>query len=336
VIPTIINSSGGTVEPQQTKLPEQTPTDIKTSDGKGGTTTTTQPPASGVTITPVKEQPIVTGGTVTLPTDLSQPAEKAAQESRPSSAEPPPAAETPTTAATPETAPEEPRKEPVETAGSKETVYPGLLDSFRDFTGEKTPQALEALFTDYAIPGVKQEPAIVLSDGKNKVTIRVDLPASEKDAPNFALRNAKLISLKMTDGGTWVIEAQPKEKVSDVALSVLQGTRLTEIPLVAAPPVAVDLDKSGKVDDKDAQLFLRETGTPKAPKFDLNGDGKRDYLDEYIFFANSLAVQKKAKDGAKPAEKGPAKPGEKPKTDAKPEGAAKPAPEGVSKGVPKP
>jgi hypothetical protein len=35
VIPTIINSTGGTVEPQQTKLPEQTPTDIKTSDGKG-------------------------------------------------------------------------------------------------------------------------------------------------------------------------------------------------------------------------------------------------------------------------------------------------------------
>ena len=37
-----------------------------------------------------------------------------------------------------------------------------------------------------------------------------------------------------------------------------------------------------------------EPGTPKAPLHDFNGDGVRNYIDEYIFAANILATPKAA------------------------------------------
>jgi len=58
--------------------------------------------------------------------------------------------------------------------------------------------------------------------------------------------------------------------------------------IVVAPKAAVDLDRSGSVTEADFKLFLSDRGTAKKTKFDLNGDGKRDFVDEYIFTANYL------------------------------------------------
>ena len=54
------------------------------------------------------------------------------------------------------------------------------------------------------------------------------------------------------------------------------------------PKVNVDMDKSGKLTEADFMLFLKERGDVKNPKGDLNGDGKRDYQDDYIFAGNYI------------------------------------------------
>lgn len=63
---------------------------------------------------------------------------------------------------------------------------------------------------------------------------------------------------------------------------------MIEFPIIVAPKAVVDLDKSRKVTEADFKLFLRDRGSAKKPKFDLNGDGKRDFVDDYIFTANYL------------------------------------------------
>jgi len=76
-----------------------------------------------------------------------------------------------------------------------------------------------------------------------------------------------------------------------------------EIPLTVSPQADVDLDKSGSVTEADFQLFLKTRGTDDAPKFDLNGDGKRDYQDDYIFTANYLVKAGNVKKDLPPAPK---------------------------------
>jgi hypothetical protein len=60
--------------------------------------------------------------------------------------------------------------------------------------------------------------------------------------------------------------------------------------LTVVPPLPANLKigNGGKLTEADFNQFLKERGTDKAPRFDLNGDGKRDYVDDYIFTANYL------------------------------------------------
>lgn len=180
---------------------------------------------------------------------------------------------------------------------SKYVVYKGVLDRFKVFAEEKKSQSLMALFAEPVAATITQDPAICLSDGKNTVRITVDL-GENGVAPNFALRGASMKSLGK-DGSKWVVVALPQARRFDATLTVMVGERVIDYPLTIAPPVDVNIDKSDAPGENDFNLFLKEKGTDKASRFDLNGDGKRDYVDEFIFTANYLVAGNTAKGKAK-------------------------------------
>jgi hypothetical protein len=70
----------------------------------------------------------------------------------------------------------------------------------------------------------------------------------------------------------------------------------------------IALSKRGAVTEEDFKLFLKDRGTLKSPKYDLNGDGKRDYLDDYIFTANYIVARQNEQAGKKKIEKDGAEP----------------------------
>jgi hypothetical protein len=104
------------------------------------------------------------------------------------------------------------------------------------------------------------------------------------------------VSCKKLAESEWLVEARPDKGATRAAIIInLADGKTRETPLTISPKARVDLVIPGKVTETDFALFLKERGTTSAPKFDLNGDGKRDYLDDYIFTANYLVTQEKEK-----------------------------------------
>lgn len=186
-------------------------------------------------------------------------------------------------------------------AGIKGVQNKSLLEQFRLFQGEKTPDKLIALFTG-PTEGDGQKPPVALSDGITNVQVVVESSSSAKTAPSFALKGAKLVSLKKTGDSTWIVEVLPDKGTFDATVNVMQDGTIRQIPLTVVPPLPADLKigTGGKLTGTDFNQFLKEHGTDKAPRFDLNGDGKRDYIDDYIFTANYLL---KSDAGKKPLQR---------------------------------
>jgi hypothetical protein len=189
-----------------------------------------------------------------------------------------------------------------------------VLDRFKDFTGERTAAALTALFAPATPGGFTQTPAIALADGTSTLTVTLAGDPAAKDDPNFSLIRVRLVSLKRNEDGGWTIEAKPAKGTVAAAVAVSRSNVVTEYPLTVVPPadVKTDISQPG-VTDADFALFLKERGTDKEPRFDMNGDGKRDYIDDYIYTANYLLVAGRAKpqeQGAKPQQPLPDSPGE--------------------------
>lgn len=186
-------------------------------------------------------------------------------------------------------APPEPAQPAQASASAEKKVsqVTSVLEAFRAYQGEKSPKALVDVFVK-AMEGRRQEPAVALSDGKT--VVRVFVEATGKGAPNFALKGATLVSLKPAEDSTWIVEALPNPGVYDAAVTVMQGGAIRQIPVTVAPPLPAELKigVGGKLTEADFDRYLKERGTEKAPRFDLNGDGKRDYIDDYIFTANYM------------------------------------------------
>lgn len=185
-------------------------------------------------------------------------------------------------------------EEPQPAAPEQETQHAAaqsVLERFRLYQGEKSVPKLSALFDPDRAAGFVQEPRILVTDGNATLTVTVGtLPG--KGAPNFAFNGASYVSMKRGDDGAWQVQAKPKKNVINPSITMLVAGSMREIPLTVAPKVQVDLLKKGTVTEADFELFLKERGTPQAPKYDLNGDGKRDYQDDYIFTANYLVAEK--------------------------------------------
>ena len=146
---------------------------------------------------------------------------------------------------------------------------------------------MTALFEKKVTQLISQQPEILLSDGKSKATLNIDIPARITTSPNFAINGGALVSFKQDkqNKGRWIVEVLPNAGVIRTAVTIIVGAEEFEFPLTIAPLVktALPLDENGW------NQFLKETGTAAAPLHDLNSDGVRDYKDEYIFVANHLA-----------------------------------------------
>jgi len=277
-----------------------------TTAGGSDTTTTPTPTTQTTTLTGASTGTPVVGGTLTMPSDdagvrehkdvAGQPAPVPPQQephdgsvSPPGSQEAPAAPEAPVAA---KKAQEEPHRS-----------VPSVLEKFRLFAGEKTPTNLIALFDQVQGTPFSQAPAVSIADGKSSVKITISKVAGDR-APNFAFNHAKYLSLMQTGEGEWQVEVLPEKGAVRASISMVTEAAQQEIPLSVTSQADIDLDKSGSVSEADFQLFLNTRGTDEAPKFDLNGDGKRDYQDDYIFTANYLikAVKKAVVPVAKKAQ----------------------------------
>ena len=165
-----------------------------------------------------------------------------------------------------------------------------ILERFRLFTGERTPKNLLALFEP--APSCKQEPPVLLADGKGTVKVTISqVPAGK--TPTFSFKGARYVSCKKLAEDEWLVEARPDKGAVSATITLAADGKTREIPLVVSPKASVDLLVAGSSAEADFLLFLNDRGTPSAPKYDLNGDAKRDYLDEYIFTANYLVEREK-------------------------------------------
>jgi len=169
----------------------------------------------------------------------------------------------------------------------KLTTYTSVLERFRTYQGEKNPAILVALFSKEVAPLITQTPLAALSDGSTPVRITVRLSPSRECAPNFALSGVQLVSLNKDDEtGAWILETLPLANTLKAGITILNGNEVIEFPLTVAPPI-----KTATIGEASFAAFLKNNGKSA----DLNNDGKRDYIDDYIFTANYLAQKSATK-----------------------------------------
>ena len=171
-----------------------------------------------------------------------------------------------------------------------------MLERFRVYQGEKSPTILTTLFKTEVAPIISQEPSVVLSDGKTTVKIIVSLSSQDGKSLNFALNGSKLISLKKDEeSDRWIIEALPQANTYNASLTIRNGNDVTEYPLTVAPFI-----KSVTINSTDFTAFLKNHG--KAA--DLNGDGRHDYIDDFIYTANYIVLMNRSKPDSRKRETG--------------------------------
>ncbi|MEI7815721.1 MAG: cohesin domain-containing protein [Desulfuromonadales bacterium] len=224
-------------------------------------------------------------GTVTLPTDLQQ---RADSKPTPSSSVSVSSGE-PTAAKVIEQS--QPAGKPDTEVKPEETqqyiVYKGISERFKQYNSSKKLPVVALLFDKKVAQTIHQEPAILLNDGNSKAALTVDIPARITSSPNFAVNGGTLVSFKQDKliKGRWTVEVLPEVGLTKVIMTIIAGAEEFEYPLTVAPPLKTTLT----LDESGWEKFLKEVGTAKAPLHDLNNDGVRDYMDEYIFVANYLA-----------------------------------------------
>ncbi len=172
----------------------------------------------------------------------------------------------------------------VKESAKPSVVMKSISEQFRDYGGERSPAAMEALFTSGETSGVRQEPAIALSDGTSTVQVTITVPAGPK-SPSFMLSGAKLVSIN-NDDGFYILELCPEVGVNGVKITILNNGVVTGVPLIVAQPLDRKLLPGGILNESAVALYLKGAAGKRK---DLNGDGAVTWLDDYIIMANYLA-----------------------------------------------
>jgi len=167
--------------------------------------------------------------------------------------------------------------------GEGDMAYEPILELMRNHNAPRDGNSLTALFSRPGDPVVRQTPTIALSDGRTAVLIAARITPVADSPVNFSLEGAELLSMKKIKGDEWQIRAMPSKGTLRMALVVMQGERRIRYPLTVAPPVPDGTDLSARAFH---EFFADDGG-----RLDLNGDGRKDYQDDYVFLANYLAKQ---------------------------------------------
>lgn len=183
------------------------------------------------------------------------------------------------------------------TAGSRSTLKTSqsVLDRFRTYKDSRTVKRLMALFDESTLhaAGIVQSPAIVVSDGTSLVTVAVDL-SHNADNPSFSLKGANLKSIRRVTDKKWELDALPQKGKSDVRLSIILKGERTEIPLVAVPPLNQTGANPAALSVAALDALLARPLKNSKPVYDLNSDGRQDYLDDYILLGHWLLKQQRS------------------------------------------
>lgn len=173
-------------------------------------------------------------------------------------------------------------------------AHTSVLDRFREFKGNASLEKYVSFFEQDMLLGYRQDPVVALSGGKSTVRLTFISIPGKRNASETALAGGQLVSLAKDpeQSNTWIAEIQPARGEISAHFSIPQTDIIIVYPLTIAPKANIDLDGSGSVTKADFDLFLKERGSVKKPRFDLNADGKRDYIDDYIFTANYVAAGK--------------------------------------------
>ena len=167
-------------------------------------------------------------------------------------------------------------------------AYKSVLQLFKEFKGERNDKSLVALFAEAAYPGFKQEPLVALTDGVKTVKLTLRLKPSGNESPKFIMQGANVQQLRGdAEEYIWIVEAVPRKGVTEASLTVIDGKRTLVFPLNVVPPVDTALSGGGKTTTADFTRYLT-----KPSKYDLNKDGKFDYVDDYIYTANYIVAMK--------------------------------------------
>lgn len=114
----------------------------------------------------------------------------------------------------------------------------GVLDRFRSYAGERTPEALSRLFAPVGGREFRQYPAVVLADGEAEVRVAIR-PAGGEEVNSFSIKGAHCSSLLKGDAGEWLLDLVPERGTLTASVTVKTGQAMVEYPLTVAPPLSL-------------------------------------------------------------------------------------------------
>ena len=267
------NQGSNPIVPVAPAVPVAAPTSAPATEtpAQAGSTIPSATPAYLGTVTMPSETPAASEKT-TAAVVTEAPAEKAAPVEAAAPTVPP---------AVSEPADQQPLKAPAEPQKNEELKLinnGSVLERFRAYQGEKSPAILMVLFKKQVSAAIRQIPVVAISDGTTVVKLVTELTGSDQSSPNFAFSDAKLISLsKEPDSDKWTIELLPLKGTTKAHLTILNGNTIIEYPLTVATPIP-----NFSASEADFAKFIQNSR-------DLNNDGRRDYIDEFIYTANFLS-----------------------------------------------
>ncbi|NMC74146.1 MAG: hypothetical protein GYA56_07290 [Geobacteraceae bacterium] len=144
----------------------------------------------------------------------------------------------------------------------------GVLDRFRELTSFTDTDVLEKVFREVRSSEFRQEPSVILSDGRTRATLSLHVYGTAGDGPFFLLKNARCLSVRNPGVHSWELEVLPEPGVYEATVTVRFGSKMIEYPLTVAP----------------YRESRAENAARRAPM---------TYVDHYIRIANRLAEQKK-------------------------------------------